>query len=780
MNTNFKEEYKKWIAALSKDNFDELILNYAKEYYETRNVYISDGPYDGGIDLIFSIDNIEYKRNIQITVQLSQFESKLESDLEKSKENVDKYNYLNTLDFYISQAITPERKKKLIKDAEIKYQINLKIIDSNELSGLAIEYKSIRQTIQKFNKAAFPDEKLDIDKNTKILFDTISIGKDITDIKNNFVQAIILTFLFNKKTATVEDIYFGLNETFYRKYNKNFFEAEIGKLKTISKIEAIPNVSPKTFRLTSDTLLTIEQIEQNSQIHENELIAKFKSVLSRYNLESETNNIMQFIIDLYDTNYEIDENEILNEGNNHNKKIQLIFSNLISHLKKQLGIDNQISNEISRQLLVICSKNEFLNKTSISKMFTNLFKSDKLDTYLSRAKRKVYLDTQILLQTICCNYDSIEYEDQLYKAIQYFNRTIEESAIPISLHTTIGYVEEVAWHIVNALKLERFLEIDFIKDLGPSKNVFFNFYLELRNQDVADFESFSDFIEDLLDVDTTTHNIETLIEDLIHNLVERFELLGIEVETPPIFDNYEKYRREYEISLSYMKHDQKSYEARKNDLNNILYLSEMHFDFKDGFFTEPFFITWDTSFHEVRKNFKKFTELNYWYLYPPMKFANTVSVLNMKVDSRAINYNVITLVEDNFNLSNETISFFDTINGLFNDKDIKKWNLLNKLVKLRKKLVQDLNVEDFNKLKSKNIPIDEILLLIQKFYQNPENKRNYKELTYLFQNNDYADKLTDLIENYLDKYEVRNKINIEIIERIDLMIKENNEAHYRV
>jgi hypothetical protein len=776
MNTNFKEEYKKWIEKLSKQNFDELILNYAKEYYETRTVYISDGPYDGGIDLIYSIEDKEYKRNIQITVQQVNYESKLESDLKKSKENVDEYNYLNTLDFYISQSISPEKKKKLIKDAEIHFQITLKIIDANELSGLAQEYKSIRQTIQKFNKAAFPDENLNIDKNTKILFDTISIGKDITDIKNNFIEAIILTFLYEKKSATVEEIFKGLKETFYKKYNKNFFETEIGKLKSTSKIETILDTNPKVFKLTANTLSTIQQIEQMAQMHENELIANFKSILARYHLENEAANILKFLIDLYNVNYEIDESEILNEGNNHNKKIQKIFSNLIAHLQKHHNIDLYLSNEISRQLLVICSKNEFLNKTSVSKMFINLFKSDKLDTYLSRAERKVYLDTQILLQIICCNYDSIEYEDQLYKAIKYFNNTVETSSVPISLQTTIGYVEEVAWHILNGIKLERFLELDFIKDLGPSKNVFFNFYLELKKQNYSEFETFSEFIEEMLDVNTASNSDGSLVEDLIQSLVERLELLGIEVKTPPIFDNYEKYRKEYEISLSYMKHDQKSYEARKNDLNTILFLSGMHFDLEEGLFTEPFFITWDISFHEVRKNFKKFKELNYWYLYPPMKFANTVSVLNMKVDSQAINFNVIALVEDNFNLSNETISFLDIVNGLFNDKDIKKWKIINKLAKLRKRLIEDLNVEDFNKGKSKNIPIDEMLLLIQKYYQNPENKRNFKDLTNLFQNNDYADKLTDLIEKKLTNYESKNKISQDIIDNIDLMIKENNEA----
>ena len=146
MNTNFKEEYKNWIEKMSKNNFDELILNYCKEYYNTRDVYISDGPYDGGVDLIYSIEGTGCKKNIQITVQKDKFESKLEKDLIKSRENVNKYNYLNTLDFYISQAVTPEKKKKLIKDAEIKHQITLRIIDANELSGLANEYKSDRKS----------------------------------------------------------------------------------------------------------------------------------------------------------------------------------------------------------------------------------------------------------------------------------------------------------------------------------------------------------------------------------------------------------------------------------------------------------------------------------------------------------------------------------------------------------------------------------------------------------------------------------------------------------
>lgn len=776
MNTTFKDEYRKWIEKLSKQNFDELILNYAKEYYETRNVYISDGPYDGGIDLIYTINDKQIKRNIQITVQLEKYENKLEEDLKKSKENVDEYNYLNTLDFYISQAISAEKKKKLIKKADINYQITLRIIDANELAGLAQEFKSIKQTIHKFNKAAFPEEKISIDTNTKILFDTLSMGRDITSIKNNFVQSLILTYLYTNPNETVENIYNNLTNVFYNKFERNFFETEIGKLKIESKIIDIAGTSPKKFVLTEDTKNKIEEIENNSQTHEAELIFSFKEILGRFNLIDETEKIVKLIIELYNANYELDENELLNGGNKHSNKVQKIFEGLITQLTSKHEVSTDDANSIARQLLVVCSKNEFLNKTSVSKMFTNLFKSDKLESYLNNSKRKVYLDTQILLQSICFNYDDIEYDDRLYQAVKSFLEIVENSDIPICLHTTIGYVEEVAWHILNGIKLERFLELDYIKDLGPSKNVFFNYFLELTQKYDVDFESFADFVEELLDVSPSIQDESVLIEELIQSLVERLELLNIVVETPPIFENYDTYRRQYEISLSYLRHDQKSYEARKHDLNTILHLSEMHFDLDEGYFTEPYLITWDTSFYEVRSSFKKFKELNHWYVYPPMKFANTISVMNMRIDSKAINYNIISLVEENFNLSNDAISFLDIVNGLFADKDVKKWKLVSKLAKMRKNLLHDSNIEDFSKTRNNSLPIDELLLLVQKHYQNPANRKKYKDIVCLFQNNDFADKIANLIETNLGDFLFKNEIKPSIIIKLDNMIKENNEA----
>ncbi len=65
---------------------------------------------------------------------------------------------------------------------------------------------------------------------------------------------------------------------------------------------------------------------------------------------------------------------------------------------------------------------------------------------------------------------------------------------------------------------------------------------------------------------------------------------------------------------------------------------------------------------------KRFSELGDWYIYTPLKFANTLSVLNFKIDANAINYNIVSIAEDRFNLSNDNISFMDLLNSFYSDK----------------------------------------------------------------------------------------------------------------
>ena len=66
---NLQEEYKNIISTLSENMFRDFVKEYVKAYWKTDEVEITDGPWDGGVDLVFYKNNVPEKRNIQVTVQ---------------------------------------------------------------------------------------------------------------------------------------------------------------------------------------------------------------------------------------------------------------------------------------------------------------------------------------------------------------------------------------------------------------------------------------------------------------------------------------------------------------------------------------------------------------------------------------------------------------------------------------------------------------------------------------------------------------------------------------
>lgn len=94
MDSSNYNEYRNFISSLSEDNFNDLVLSYIKEYYNTKDAYISNGPYDGGNDLIIAVDGKEIKRNIQITVQSKELPKKIIEDVIKAHDNVAQYVHI--------------------------------------------------------------------------------------------------------------------------------------------------------------------------------------------------------------------------------------------------------------------------------------------------------------------------------------------------------------------------------------------------------------------------------------------------------------------------------------------------------------------------------------------------------------------------------------------------------------------------------------------------------------------------------------------------------------
>ena len=225
------KEVSKLISTLTEINFKEYIKEYIKSKYKTTQVRIIDGPYDGGNDLeIILTNDKELKKNIQITVQKVNYDKKLIQDIKKAQENVLNHNYLNSLDFYINQNISKESRNQLEQTAEIDYGINLKIIDSNILSEEITNYDNLIPFLYNLHDIKIETSN-NFDKKSKIVFDVLTHNKNSVEMKKNFINTYIDSYLFTTPNSSLDEIFDYINPILYDSLDKVYFEKELNHLR---------------------------------------------------------------------------------------------------------------------------------------------------------------------------------------------------------------------------------------------------------------------------------------------------------------------------------------------------------------------------------------------------------------------------------------------------------------------------------------------------------------------------------------------------------------------
>jgi hypothetical protein len=765
---NLKEEYSNLISALSPEKFKFFVKHYLMDYWRTNEVNITDGPWDGGIDAVIVKDSIEKKISIQITVQ-DNFEKKLFEDVGKAKENALRFGYEKKLDFFISKPISKSKINELIQTIEIDYDISLRIFDCHKLGDDTNNFPKAKQVIQEIYAENTIKRELNIDKKTKIIYDIFSTGGNVAEIKYDFINSHIQLFLYDKKTATFDEILNYVNSTLNSNFHAKAIHSQIAKQIKQALIEETNSI----YQLTQNARIKISEVKAISNNQENLLIDSVNECLIKYNLENITIEVILKIQELYNSHYDAEIEELNSKIDTFEPKERKIFFELSKYLKEQ-GADKSQIPLIIKDLLNVCARNEYLNKVSVSNLFTSLFKSDSLEKYLDQFNRKIFLDTQVLLQMICYEYMDTDYDDNLYGAVKYLCQQKESLNGNIKFFTTTDYVEEVAGHLWEAQKIKRLMELPFIESLGRSKNVFFNYYRFIRDNNLEIIEDFDEYVERVFDVELNAVNKKDFVNDVYFYIRDLLESINIEIVEVPTFNNFYIYQKDYEIELSYMGHDYKSKRARINDLKCILYLSteDLHIDSNTGLFDAPFLITWDSSFYIMRKLFnKKYKEdFSSWFIYTPMKFANRLSVMRLKLDTTALNYNIISLAETNFNLSNDSISFVDTLSAFFNKGNMRDWNLGLKLAKLKNSQKEDSDLSEFTERHHDNQPIDEVLRAIQSHYNNPGINISFKSVVELFEDDDNSDVLADLIKKSCDSLIKSKNIDKNLFIEIDKMI----------
>lgn len=607
-----------------------------------------------------------------------------------------------------------------------------------------------------------------LDDNTKLVFDTLTTCPAVNDVKSKFIESYILLFLFEHNSATSADIIsylthkLELNDT-------NLYNIVLGKLNMTDCIVTTSS-TPKMFGLSDKKRLEITKVKETVTQSSNILKEQCTEICLKYDLNADSQTLDTFICKLFEIGFSTEINEWSRTAVKKETALKNTYEELVKylHIKSELPITYVAP--IANELITIYSKNPIIYKANASRMFFSLFKNNRLDEYISLNLKEFVLDTQILLQICCVTFDTFELvnADILYKVGKRFWRNVRANR-NVKLYTTDVYVEEVANHLCAAYKLSRFLELDYIQDLGPSKNIFFNHYLAIKKEGYV--ESFHDYICQFLDEDVSDMKANELQTFTYNQLRNIFEDLSIEVLATPEIEDFSKYKKEYEISMSFMGYDNRSYNARKNDIYSVIWCGNLF----DTFENTPYLITTDTSFVGIRNRMvEKFNELSYWYVFSPQKISETLSLMNFRVEPTMIDDNIISLVESNFNTSNDTISFIDLLNTFVDDKNLSEWKLAAKLSKIRKLKTTAVNETT---LSNNNQPIDEFLLLLTDSYSKRTDGYKLIDLIDIFCDNESADRIAEYIYYKLESFKLgTTKLDTEVFKFFDDLIYEHKKT----
>lgn len=746
-----KDEYKNIIDKLNEDQFNEFVRLYLQLSYEAKEVNICNGPWDGGNDACICVDGKRIKRNIQITVQ-DNIETKLESDLKKSKENVEEYQYASCLDFFYSHPLSHGKVVKKEAMALLGYNITLRIYDANKLGDDVTLYPELHDYLYRIVAPKVRKKgEFRIDKRQKVMFDTIIMGNNVSLIKENIITSYVLWYLHMNPGCNEDETYDNVASML------SISPSKVSAMMRVNPLLSAVNINDDGgLCLTSRAEDEISRKLQNAALAEEDLLVQIEKLLSNYGLRNISDRVLNLLHAFYEAHYnsEIDEQQYV-----YRKK--LAEREISNKLRKEIvsaGCKQNVD-EIVSQLITISASNEYLNKISASNLFVNLYKSKSLENYLDVSNSEIMLDTQILIRLLCLKYKNVDGISPMFDAVKYMMDILCNSDNNIHLMTTYAYAEEVASTLYEAKLLSRFLNLSFINKLGKSKNAFFNYYRYLESQGIDTFSTFDDFIQDLLGLDDyASENRSSFISIVSGRVMDilDYENIGLIDLQQTDYSDYQNWRRKYDICLDSI--DSRKFEhARENDLLCLLYMSDSkrHVNIDTGLEECPYLVTWDSSAYPAREDIFKDYSRGKFYLYTPYKLANRLSLSSFKLNAQKLSREIISLINPSFETSSGSISFIDMISSIFPDREISEGKMASKLANMRNQLFENSSKGEFKVETEKTNPLDNILFALVRFAYKHEKKA---ELTEMFSDPQKEESIGQILKVWCEYYKKEKKI----------------------
>jgi len=761
-----KEQLEKLIMVLSEHNFNILIKEYAKLYYSSNEVNIINGPYDGGNDLVYYRNNKAVKRNIQITVQQSQLEGKIISDLKKSSENVKTYSYVANLDFYSSRKLSEEFKKKFIRQAEIDYSIELKFIDAGKIADDTDSFPILIDLIYELHGIATSPSDIKLDQQTRVLLNMLTISDDTSALKKQFIHSIILLEIFASPKSLIETIFLNVGPKLPGNYDINKLKNRLDYLKSQNHLI----YEKGQYTLTEETHNQIVRIFKGASQEEEALLFNINKILLDFGIDEGGQDILKTLSKLYQQHFKSEIDEVYKNKSKYHDNLRSIFEELLNFFTKQgIGSDEK-REELVTRLISTCSENEYLQKTGMSYMYISLLNSNKLDIYLNKGVKILVLDAQILLRMLCTEYKfNAEYNDLEYGSVSLFFESTQESSLEIDYSTYFHYVEEVYGHIRRGLILSELLDLKLFDGFSNSDNVFFNYWNFLKQKGLNKGLNLENFIlKELLGIsDKINLKSPDIKKTIVNRLSKIYNSLGLEIVNIPYSNNkLSEIKRQYEIKLYNRTRRAKTI---NNDVQTAMFLGDKNNEkYSTHDMTEVYFITWDTSFYDLREIVANTEGYTSWYIYPPLKFSEKIDMINFKINPKIITYNLISLVESIFNKGQNNASFLDVMSMFFEKGDISNLSLAKKVVNLEEKLLQERPPKESEK--QKETPLLQLLLNVHEKYTSSETDHTFEHVIDVFSNAELSEPLFKLLSQEVQGMMNEKHITKEFYTNLDKII----------
>lgn len=728
------------IKGLRPDEFSELVRTFQTSYLHNNEAINVDGANDGGCDIKIFQSKREIKKCVQVTTQ-KQIELKLKKDLEKVSKMISQYRYSNKFEFYCSIPISEDKIEEYKKFAIDEHDIELDIYEAKRLSQL--NCKEIVDYIYSLHSdVVLKPEQMNIDKATKTLYDLLANGKDSSDIKNSLVDSVIISILYEK--APIDSL--ELKNELENRLGKNLPDIlhSVNNLKTDRRIIKVPD-NHNLIQLSELEYGNVKEILANSRKAEKDFCDSFAEILAKYQIDY-NGEILNELKHLYQYHYsnDIDDNTQSDESEN-----LAVFESFKKYLLNIIDDKEDIC-KLIQEISTLCSSNNYLNKISASESFLSLYKSNQLERYLNQKQKDIYLDTPTFVYLLCSYYgvDNNDWDNPFYRSMKSLIKLKDTYPDKISFYITQNYLGEVAGEIKKALIFSQFESYPFFKDMGGTRNTLFNYYEYLKHSNLFDnndnIEDFKDFIYSL-GLDNTNPNDSRFFKDANQFLSQVAKDYEISIINWSQNDKYVEFKVAYEkILLANSKN--KSEMAVRNDVNQVIVSLEHDRD------TDCYLTTWDTTIHLLRDKVLSEDEhlkYSYFIICNPAKLSNRIALESFNIDGSALTNDIFAYADKRYDISNRVKSLLELIAPFLKGSGSKK--IFRKLGRIRKEQIELRGSEVGDGKEEKNLPIEEIfMLLIPNKNKEKEDKNIMAKFSLFMSSEENSDYIIDIINQISD------------------------------